>query len=166
MKFLVLSFLNLFDFFYKKKLLAKLKEFMGLDIDIFFDVGSHKGETINLILKHFNVNKTYAFEFDEKKEILKSIDNHPKHVHGIYSVLDLKKVEKLKLGIYQHGWFTGFEGRFIKHDFLFRHFITFDPYKDNYVLINKIGYFFKKDNDDDFLPYEDEGAYIWMDYIK
>ena len=62
MKFLVLSFLNLFDFFYKKKLLAKLKEFMGLDIDIFFDVGAYKGETINLILKHFNVNKTYAFE--------------------------------------------------------------------------------------------------------
>ena len=51
MKFLVLSFLNLFDFFYKKKLLAKLKEFVGLDIDIFFDVGAHKGETINLILK-------------------------------------------------------------------------------------------------------------------
>ena len=62
MKFLVLSFLNLFDFFYKKKLLAKLKEIIGLDIDIFFDVGAHKGETINLILKHFNVNKTYAFE--------------------------------------------------------------------------------------------------------
>ena len=62
MKFLVLSFLNLFDFFYKKKLLAKLKEFIGLDIDVFFDVGAHKGETINLIIKHFNVNKTYAFE--------------------------------------------------------------------------------------------------------
>ena len=62
MKFLVLSVLNLFDFFYKKKLLAKLKEFIGLDIGIFFDVGAHKGETINFILKHFNVNKTYAFE--------------------------------------------------------------------------------------------------------
>jgi len=124
-----------------------------------------KGKLTNFVEKK-HLNKTYAFEFDEKKEILKSIDSHPKHVHGIYSVLDLKKVEKLKLGIYQHGWFTGFEGRFIKHDFLFRHFITFDPYKDNYVLINKIGYFFKKDNDEDFLPYEDEGAYIWMDYIK
>ena len=62
MKFLVLSFLNLFDFFYKKKLLEKLKECIGLDINIFFDVGAHKGETINLILKHFNVKKTYAFE--------------------------------------------------------------------------------------------------------
>ena len=62
MKFLVLSFLNLFDYFYKKKLLANLKEFISSEIDVFFDVGAHKGETINLILEHFNVNKTYAFE--------------------------------------------------------------------------------------------------------
>jgi FkbM family methyltransferase len=62
MKFLVLSFLSLFDFFYKKKILVKLKELISSDIDIFFDVGAHKGETVNFILKHFNVNKIFAFE--------------------------------------------------------------------------------------------------------
>ena len=62
MKFLVLSFLSLFDFFYKKKILVRLKEFVSLDIDIFFDVGAHKGETVNFILKHFNVNRIFAFE--------------------------------------------------------------------------------------------------------
>ena len=62
MKFLVLNFLNLFDFFHKKKILVQLKELISSDIDIFFDVGAHKGETVNFILQHFNVNKTYAFE--------------------------------------------------------------------------------------------------------
>lgn len=62
MKFLVLSFLNLFDFFYKRKILVKLKELFSSDIDIFFDVGAHKGETVNFILKSFNVNKIFAFE--------------------------------------------------------------------------------------------------------
>ncbi len=62
MKFLVLSILNFFDFFYKKKILVNLKIFTNSDISVFFDVGAHKGETINFIFKYFNVGKTYAFE--------------------------------------------------------------------------------------------------------
>ena len=62
MKFLVLSILNFFDFFYKKKILVNLKIFINSDISVFFDVGAHKGETINFIFKYFNVGKTYAFE--------------------------------------------------------------------------------------------------------
>ena len=53
-----------------------------------------KGKLTNFVEKK-HLNKTYTFEFDEKKKILKSIDDNPKHVHGIYSDLDLKKVEKL-----------------------------------------------------------------------
>ena len=62
MKFIVLSLLNIFDFFYKKKILVSLKTFINPKITVFFDVGAHKGETINFIFKYFNVNKTYAFE--------------------------------------------------------------------------------------------------------
>ena len=96
MKFLVLSFLNLFDFFYKKKLLAKLKEFISLEIDVFFDVGAHKGETINLILIHFNVNKTYAFEplennFIKLKKNTKNYELKGKRIEYLNFALGEKK---------------------------------------------------------------------------
>jgi hypothetical protein len=70
--------------------------------------------------------------------------------------------------MYSYGWFTGFEGRFVGHDFLFRHMVTFDEFQKNYVLINKVGYFFRKDGDDDFtLPGKESesGAIVWMDKI-
>jgi len=124
-----------------------------------------KGKLTNFVEKKY-LNKTYTFDYDEKKKILKSTDNHPKFIHGIYSDLNLKKIKKTKDGFYQYAWFTGFEGRFIKHDFLFRHAVTFDPLKNNYTLVNKIGYFFRKDGEDDFLPYDEDCVYIWMDYIK
>ena len=32
------------------------------DFNVVFDVGAHKGETIDLYLKHFNIEKLYSFE--------------------------------------------------------------------------------------------------------
>ena len=127
----------------------------------------------NLIEKKY-LNKTYTFEYDEKKKILKSTDNHPKFIHGIYFDLNLKTINKLEETLqtgetyitYQHGWFTGYRARHIGHDFLIRHLVTFDPSKNNYALVNKIGYFFRKEGDEDFLLSDEEGSYIWMDYIK
>ena len=66
MKFIVLSLLNFFDFFYKKKIIVNLKNLTGIKVSVFFDVGAHKGETVNFILKYFNVDETYAFEPLEK----------------------------------------------------------------------------------------------------
>lgn len=126
-----------------------------------------KSKLPNFVEKQY-LQETFNFEYDKKNKILISIDNHPKVIHGIYSQLDFKLAEKTKEGIYRHGWFTGFEGRFVGHDFLFRHTVTFDEFQNNFVLINKVGYFFRKDGDDDFtLPgKEDEcGAYVWMNKI-
>ena len=115
--------------------------------------------------KYFN--KNFIFEYDQKKKILKSIDKHPKVIHGIYTQLNLNLLKKTKEGIYTHGWFTGFEGRFIGHDFLFRHHVTFDDYENRFVLINKVGYFFRKDGEDNFkLGGKTSGSYIWMESIK
>lgn len=128
---------------------------------------SWKNKLKNFIDKQY-LKETFNFEYDKKNKILTSIDTHPKVIHGVYSQLDFKLAEKTKEGIYRHGWFTGFQGRFIEHDFLFRHVVTFDEFLGNFVLVNKVGFFFRKDGDDDFtLPgKEDEcGAYVWMDKI-
>ena len=42
-----------------------IKNILGEKIDIIFDVGCHKGESIDLILKYFKVKKIYAFEPNE-----------------------------------------------------------------------------------------------------
>ncbi len=122
---------------------------------------------INFIEKQY-LKETFNFEYDKKNKILTSIDNHPKVIHGIYSKLNFKLTKEIQRGMYTHGWFTGFEGRFVGHDILFRHFVTFDELENTFTLINKVGYFFRKDGDDNFtLPSkEDEcGAYVWMEKI-
>ena len=45
-QFLTLQILKIFDFFHKKKLISKKKNFD--DFKTVFDVGAHKGETIEL----------------------------------------------------------------------------------------------------------------------
>tara|TARA_B100000575_G_C23007078_1_gene580210 strand:+ start:502 stop:705 length:204 start_codon:yes stop_codon:yes gene_type:complete len=42
-----------------------IKSLFGEDIPVIFDVGCHKGEIIDLILKYFKVKKIYAFEPNE-----------------------------------------------------------------------------------------------------
>jgi hypothetical protein len=121
----------------------------------------------NFVEKRY-LKETFNFEYDKKNKILTSIDNHPKVIHGIYSKLNFKLTKEVQRGMYTHGWFTGFEGRFVGHDILFRHFVTFDELENTYTLINKVGFFFRKDGDDNFtLPSkEDEcGAYVWMERI-
>ena len=60
-QFLTLQILKFFDFFHKKKILDYLKKKKFNDFKVVFDVGAHKGESIDLYLKHFNINKIYSF---------------------------------------------------------------------------------------------------------
>ena len=62
MKFFVLKALMFFDFFYKRKILLRLKKLLGNDVKIIFDVGAHNGESILLFNKNFNFFKVYTFE--------------------------------------------------------------------------------------------------------
>ena len=59
---LALKFLSIFDFFHKKKMMSFLRKNKLFNFKIVFDVGAHKGETIELYLNHFNIEKIYSFE--------------------------------------------------------------------------------------------------------
>ena len=53
--FLVIGLIN-------PKIGTKLETIIREGVDIVFDIGAHKGETISYFNKYFTVNKIYAFE--------------------------------------------------------------------------------------------------------
>ena len=59
---IVLFVMSIFDFFYQKKILSFLKKNNLNNIDLLFDVGAHKGESINLFLRNLKVKKIISFE--------------------------------------------------------------------------------------------------------
>lgn len=69
--------LNFFDYFNKKKVINFIKKIFNSNIDIFFDIGAHHGETIKLFNKFFKINKIFGFEaspinFDKLYKFLKN----------------------------------------------------------------------------------------------
>jgi FkbM family methyltransferase len=61
-KKLVLLFLSFFDYLYQKKIIKFLKKNGLSKINLIFDVGAHKGESINLFLKNMTVKNIISFE--------------------------------------------------------------------------------------------------------
>jgi len=61
-KKLILLLLSFFDFFHQKKIIKFLSKNNLNKIDILFDVGAHKGESINLFLSNMDVKKIISFE--------------------------------------------------------------------------------------------------------
>ena len=53
MKFLVIFFLDIFDFFYRLSFVNFLKKNKIRKFDIIFDVGAHHGESIKFFNKYF-----------------------------------------------------------------------------------------------------------------
>ncbi len=75
---LILLIIDLFDFWHKKKILNFLKKNDHNQFNTVFDVGAHKGESINLFIKNFNIDKIYSFEaspvnFNKLKEKTKKM---------------------------------------------------------------------------------------------
>ena len=62
LKFFTLNILNFFDYFYQKKFVNFLKKKNVHNLDVFLDIGAHKGESINLFASNFNINSIYSFE--------------------------------------------------------------------------------------------------------
>jgi len=63
----VLFFIDIFDYFHKKKILKFLKKELKLDsFKLFIDVGGHHGETIDLFCKNFNIEKIISIEASPK----------------------------------------------------------------------------------------------------
>ena len=71
---IVLFFINLFDFFHKKKILIFIKDHLKCKkFDLFLDVGGHRGETIDLFCKNFEIKKIISFEASPRNyNVLKS----------------------------------------------------------------------------------------------
>ena len=62
MQTIFLYILKLFDFFYQRKIFNFLKKKNLKKINIFFDIGAHEGESIEIFSKNFTISKIYSFE--------------------------------------------------------------------------------------------------------
>jgi FkbM family methyltransferase len=61
-KFFAILVLDLFDYFHKIKIIRFLKKLGVFKINLFFDVGAHKGESIQFFSKNLDIDKIYSFE--------------------------------------------------------------------------------------------------------
>ena len=76
MKKKIFEFLTLYlDNLTQKKNIFLIKKILGKKINIFFDVGAHKCESIDLFNKHFDIKKIFAFEANINLSNFKKISN-------------------------------------------------------------------------------------------
>ena len=61
-KYLTLKTLNIFDFFHQRRIIKFLHKKGLKNFDTIFDIGAHKGESINLFLSNFKTRSIYSFE--------------------------------------------------------------------------------------------------------
>ena len=66
---LIRYILNLIDFFFQRKIIQIFKKKLGKNL-IFFDVGSHHGETVKLFEKKLNIDEFHCFEPSKKNFII------------------------------------------------------------------------------------------------
>ena len=89
-RILALSLLRIFDFFHQKKIFKFLKKQGYQKLDILFDVGAHRGESIKIFSKNFQIKKIYSFEASEINFIFlkKNISNYKKKNADIKFILE------------------------------------------------------------------------------
>lgn len=133
-----------------------------------------KGKLPNFLdFKKTPKNSIFLFAYNKSKNSLRSIDTYEKTWHGIYDLIQFKneivddngkKIKKLYQEISEQNF------RFVSHEVLIKHYITFDTLKSKNTLINKQGYFFSYDKDNrnkDTIDYKNYGnSYIWMDLLE
>ena len=83
-KYFVLKIISFFDYYHQLKIFKFLKSNNINSFDIFFDIGAHKGESINLYLNNFKIKKIISFEssplnFKKLKDNLKNFQKKYKH---------------------------------------------------------------------------------------
>tara|TARA_Y100000590_G_C15664832_1_gene994057 strand:+ start:485 stop:1198 length:714 start_codon:yes stop_codon:yes gene_type:complete len=82
----ILLILSLFDYINKIKIINFFKKNL-FEVDIFIDVGAHKGETIELFHKNLKVNNFYCFEassinFKNLKKKILNFNNKNIHIYN------------------------------------------------------------------------------------
>mgnify|MGYP006075122841 CR=1 FL=1 len=87
-KFFILNILKYSDFFYQLKMFKFLKKKGFSKFEVFFDIGAHRGETIKLFTKNFEIKKMYSFEpskinFDYLKKNSLKFNETKKHIRII-----------------------------------------------------------------------------------
>ena len=93
---IVLFFINFFDFFHKKKIIKFLKKNINLNnINLFLDVGGHKGETIDLFCGNFKIKKIISFEASPKNFLI--LNSMKEKLKKKYNQTDIV-IENLALG--------------------------------------------------------------------
>ncbi len=74
-------FINIIDSQKKKKIIDFFKAKFNKELLNIIDIGAHKGETISLFLKNFNINKILAFEANPAicKQLEKTLKDHKQY---------------------------------------------------------------------------------------
>ncbi len=98
-KYFILNLLKLFDYYYQIKLFNFLKKKGLKSFDIFFDVGAHRGESIELFSRNFDIKNIYSFEpskinFEVLKNNLKKIKKKNKKINTTIENLALGEDNK------------------------------------------------------------------------
>tara|TARA_B100000963_G_C22632427_1_gene675690 strand:+ start:1788 stop:2510 length:723 start_codon:yes stop_codon:yes gene_type:complete len=118
-------FLDISDFFHKRKIITFLKKNIE-QVNTFFDIGAHKGESINLFCENFKINNIYSFE--------------PSPINFDYLNLQFPKIEKkfnkTKISIYNFAFGTSSKEVEIKQ--------LLDSSSSTIVQIDKNSDYFKK----------------------
>ena len=164
---IIIFILDLFDFFHKRKILNFLKKENLKKINIFFDVGAHKGETIKLFSKNFDINQIYSFEASPINfKILKKNINKLK-IQGVIlenialsssnQTLYLKQVKESSSSTFSK---LNFESRYFKKKKRILNFFSNNDYFTNIEIQTKTlkDYIFsKKIEEIDILKIDTEG---------
>lgn len=79
-KKIFLKILNIFDYYYQIKLFKFLKKKGYFNFEYFFDVGAHKGESLELFLNNFKIKNIYSFE--------------PSHINFLNLKKNVKKIKR------------------------------------------------------------------------
>jgi FkbM family methyltransferase len=97
-RYIVKITLFFFDKISQKKILLILKKIFKKNIGTVIDIGAHRGETINFLIKNFKYNKIYAFEpnsesYNVLKKEIRSF-NKNKDIYLINKGVGIKNEEK------------------------------------------------------------------------
>lgn len=98
MKNILINFLKILDYSIQKDNIEIIKSVLGNKIDVYIDVGAHKGEMIDLLQKNFKINNILAFE--PNPENLKLIEDKKKKNLKIFDIAlgEKNKKEFLNIG--------------------------------------------------------------------
>tara|TARA_B100000965_G_C19570424_1_gene748869 strand:+ start:14 stop:751 length:738 start_codon:yes stop_codon:yes gene_type:complete len=101
MQKIIIFLINFFDFFHKRKIINFLKKENFNEYEIIFDIGAHKGESIDFFLNNFNVKKIISFEaspinFEFLKTKKKKLDEKFKNSKIVIENIGLGSINETK----------------------------------------------------------------------